>query len=680
MLIAALRSLLWSAVVVIGFGAGSGALQAATFVVTSTADIVDANTADGLCKTAGGVCTLRAAIQQADAFGGTNRIEVPRGTYLLNPALGRLTLGNVANVLTIVGTGAPTTGPFTGVDVTYIDGQNATGIFLLGGGTVTLDNLNIQRGRVDVTSPGEFGSCAGAAVYASGDNTTVNITSSYIRLNSSTNGSGGAICIDDAVVNIDRTYVAYNQSTYGGAGIRVFPGISVLNLTNSTVAANQVKADGSTGGGIRAQGNISVTNSTIANNGAPGGGGGLHVAAGTATIRNSTIAANGLNTQVLVGDDEGQLIIESSIVEGNVTCGIISVGTITSLGHNLENRNTCGFTGPGDLINTHSGIQFTEFGGGPTPVFPLPANSVAIGAGSNPLGLAFDQRGFPRVQGASVDIGAYEAEVPERNLSGLWWAFPPGSQSGWGINLQHEGDSIFATWFTYGPDGKPLWLAVFATMTAPGVYSGELFTTVGPPYNAVPFDTNIVAETTVGTATFTVGNDGQLTFDYSLTLGAAANAKALITQTKTLVRQAFGPLPQCTWADGQPSQATNYTALWWNSPAGSESGWGINFTHQGEQIFATWFTYDLAGKPWWLAFLANPTGPRVYQGDVFTTTGPPLNAVPFDPAIVVETTIGAATLTFIDGYSATFSYTIDGATQEKSIQRQQISSPLTLCQ
>jgi hypothetical protein len=31
----------------------------------------------------------------------------------------------------------------------------------------------------------------------------------------------------------------------------------------------------------------------------------------------------------------------------------------------------------------------------------------------------------------------------------------------------------------------------------------------------------------------------------------------------------------------------------------TEAGWGINFTHQGI-IFASWFTYDAEGKPWWV--------------------------------------------------------------------------------
>src|SRR5215471_9867997 len=48
----------------------------------------------------------------------------------------------------------------------------------------------------------------------------------------------------------------------------------------------------------------------------------------------------------------------------------------------------------------------------------------------------------------------------------------------------------------------------------------------------------------------------------------------------------------------------NYTGLWWADPAGSESGWGINFAHQGDTIFATWFTYDSTGAGMWLVMTA----------------------------------------------------------------------------
>ena len=48
----------------------------ATFVVNHTGDASDANTADGICQTAtAGQCTLRAAIQQANASSGKNTIK-----------------------------------------------------------------------------------------------------------------------------------------------------------------------------------------------------------------------------------------------------------------------------------------------------------------------------------------------------------------------------------------------------------------------------------------------------------------------------------------------------------------------------------------------------------------------------------------------------------------------------
>ena len=89
----------------------------------------------------------------------------------------------------------------------------------------------------------------------------------------------------------------------------------------------------------------------------------------------------------------------------------------------------------------------------------------------------------------------------------------------------------------------------------------------------------------------------------------------------------------------------NYEGLWWNAPAGSESGWGINFAHQGDTIFATWFTYDLTGKGLWLVMAASLTATGTYTGTLVQTTGPPFNSVPFNPAQVVGTAVGTGTLT-----------------------------------
>src|SRR5437764_15276837 len=60
-------------------------IVAGTYTVNSTADLPDADPADGICKTANNNCTLRAAIMQAD-FVGSSTIGLAAGTYKLTRA------------------------------------------------------------------------------------------------------------------------------------------------------------------------------------------------------------------------------------------------------------------------------------------------------------------------------------------------------------------------------------------------------------------------------------------------------------------------------------------------------------------------------------------------------------------------------------------------------------------
>ena len=122
------------------------------------------------------------------------------------------------------------------------------------------------------------------------------------------------------------------------------------------------------------------------------------------------------------------------------------------------------------------------------------------------------------------------------------------------------------------------------------------------------------------------------------------------------------------------------------SPADSESGWGINLNHEGDTIFATWFTYDLDGAPLWLVVTANKTAPNVFSGDLLRTTGPAFNVQPFDPSKVASTKVGTVTFTFADGNNATFDYSVQlagmmtPAAQSKAITREIFAAPGTACQ
>src|SRR4029453_7146264 len=60
-----------------------------------------------------------------------------------------------------------------------------------------------------------------------------------------------------------------------------------------------------------------------------------------------------------------------------------------------------------------------------------------------------------------------------------------------------------------------------------------------------------------------------------------------VTAVKPLQRLQFGPLTVCVYSTAPRNGDTNYQDIWWNP---QESGWGMNLTHQGNTIFATWFT------------------------------------------------------------------------------------------
>ena len=58
------------------------------------------------------------------------------------------------------------------------------------------------------------------------------------------------------------------------------------------------------------------------------------------------------------------------------------------------------------------------------------------------------------------------------NYTDLWWN---PTESGWGVNLIHQGDIVAAAWYTYGADGNPMWLIASPGKQADGSYSGRVF-------------------------------------------------------------------------------------------------------------------------------------------------------------------------------------------------------------
>lgn len=122
------------------------------------------------------------------------------------------------------------------------------------------------------------------------------------------------------------------------------------------------------------------------------------------------------------------------------------------------------------------------------------------------------------------------------------------------------------------------------------------------------------------------------------------------------------------------ARANNYQDLWWNP---NESGWGINISQQGNNMFATWFIYGANSQPTWI-FLSNANRSGAL-GNTFTdkiyqaTSGSPFSAVPFVPSQGTNfREIGTASLVFSDARTGTLTYNIDGVQVVKQITRQSI--------
>jgi hypothetical protein len=269
------------------------------------------------------------------------------------------------------------------------------------------------------------------------------------------------------------------------------------------------------------------------------------------------------------------------------------------------------------------------------------------------------------------EMGTVNLASPSLNYQALWQKSPANSESGWGVNITHQGDILFATWFTYDTNGNGMWLVMSSgNKTGPTTYSGALYSLIGPAFS-VAFDATQVHLTPVGTATFTFTDGNNGTFAYTV------NG---ISQSKSITRYIYSsPVPVCT-AGGTPGAVPNFQDLWWRSPANSESGWGVNITHQGDILFATWFTFATNGQGLWLVMSSgNKTATNTYSGVLYRTVGPAFNAVSFDQSKFVATPAGNATFTFSDSNNGVFAYTVDGVTQSKPITRDAFASPATVC-
>jgi len=424
---------------------GAAAPAGLTFIVNSPADTDDANPGDGVCATAGGVCTLRAALQEANADPGADTIQLQANTtYFPNhteSGLGFTADLVITDSLTLLGAGP---------DSTLIDGSGVVGHRVLYiTGTVVISGVTIAHG-----SEADFG--FGGGIYNDGELTLLNtdlvsntvsgvhdvggaiesagdltVTDSLIRGNRTSGSSGYGGGLDGVSLTLIRTTVSDNIASGGGGGVE-----GAGRIVDSTFSGNEASAGGAIEQDVFP---LVLINSTLSGNSATGSGGGLEALNGEVDLFNTTVAdnranANGVSAGVGGGlyNAFGKIKLTDSLVAGNNVVQLVGkfprlnpddcAGAFLAAGFNwigLVDTSHCNVV-TGTPVSGDPLLGPLQDNGGPTFTQALLPGSPAIDAGdpvcTDDLGvpLTADQRGAPRpANGASAtrcDLGAYEVQ------------------------------------------------------------------------------------------------------------------------------------------------------------------------------------------------------------------------------------------------------------------------------
>ncbi|MEM7030837.1 MAG: two-component regulator propeller domain-containing protein [Chloroflexota bacterium] len=367
------------------------------FAVNNEADTQDGNIGDGICETEPGnrICTLRAALTEANALLGPDTIILPPGTYR------RKSVFSITDDLTLIGAGASQTfiDAIYGRVVSIDDGVHASiyDVTIMNGSSQNFAGGIDNRGHLKLVRSKVTNNSAYGRLYGIGGGGILNTNIAEIF--------DSEILDNGTELDNDNTE---SLPMYGG-GIANIQG--EMTIHNTTIARNQ--ASGLGGGIYNEGGTLSIINSTISQNDPLTDGGGIYnTQDGVVILLNTTVVSN---TGSGIENDTGVFHIENSLIAGNSEADC--VGLIASEGHNLSSDTSCNWTDTSDLISDNPKLSPLKDNGGPVSTHALLVGSPAIDAGNNLTCAVGDQRSMVRPldgdddNNAICDIGAVEYEA-----------------------------------------------------------------------------------------------------------------------------------------------------------------------------------------------------------------------------------------------------------------------------
>ncbi|MEI6165725.1 MAG: choice-of-anchor Q domain-containing protein [bacterium] len=277
-------------------------------------------------------------------------------------------------------------------------GSYCGGAILNNAGTVTVQNCVLQMNDAYLPATAAYGGAIAQLNTAANALTLKNclVANNTTGPTNQTTSTGGALYLGDGSLFVDGCCFNGNSTPGAGGAIKIAKASGQCVIQNSTFYGNLCNITLGSGGGGALSFPASMTltaqvcNCTIVSNNAGIGYGGGVYAGSTLVIVSSIIASNAATGGGNEYFNGANIILSNSLVQG---------------------------TGSGTLKSDYGNIKLQSpklsplaYNGGPTPTMALAWDSPCTNQGGNPLGLTYDQRGYPydRAHGSASDIGAYE--------------------------------------------------------------------------------------------------------------------------------------------------------------------------------------------------------------------------------------------------------------------------------
>jgi CSLREA domain-containing protein len=417
-----------------------------TFVVNSTSDAPDNNFSDGVCDDGTGHCTLRAAIQQANASAGADTIAFnfsALGVQTISPTT---PLPNITEAVTIDGYTQPGASANT-----LAVGDNAIILVELSGANITNQwqnglSINADGCRVRGLAINRF---TGRGIAVSGSNNVVE-------------------------GNFVGTNPAGNAASRNNEGVALDSGAA--NLVGGTSPAARNVVSGNNGNGITVNGNNNgSTGNTIAGN-----------YVGTNAAGTAALPQPGWAPGIALYSTSNNTVGGTTAGAGNVVAGNAGAGIFVT--------NTYPGGTPGSSNNTLQGNFVGTTAGGLTALPNANALTINMGSANNTVGGATAAArnllngGVSLSDGATANrfygnyVGINAAGNPINNQPNTWVpGFNFGGASGNFIGGTNPGEGN-----------------VISGNSGPGIWLESSCTECNPPQAFVPSTNNVIRGNIIG--------------------------------------------------------------------------------------------------------------------------------------------------------------------------------------